>query len=221
MFHFLYKYFIKENVKSSQTVCHDEILSASVAIFHSRNVATGQEKFSLKKNSRIVLIWIMIQRRKESLTSMLTKVLRVRPRVVLFDSFGVWLCSRVQQPWCWSKRFLTLVVWWSFLPTFFPIFSQRSSMSVCDFHSWYLKIKRPTWTKSYDFRWESNYIGRNWQKSVNEVNSIRLQTFQNKFFLFQKWKQLKTLILLPLIIFIHKYCGYNERLARMGEIERS
>ena len=55
MFHFLYKYFIKGNVKSSQTVCHDEILSASVAIFHSRNVATGQEKFSLKKT--VALFW--------------------------------------------------------------------------------------------------------------------------------------------------------------------
>jgi len=51
VFHFLYKYFIKENVKSSQNFCHDEILSASVAIFHSRNVATGQEKFIKKKQS--------------------------------------------------------------------------------------------------------------------------------------------------------------------------
>jgi len=121
------------------------------------------KKNSWKKNTRIVLIWIMIQRRKESLASMLMKVLRVRPRVVLtkvlwvwpkivlFDSFGVRLCSRVHQPWCWSKRFLTLVVWWSFLPTFFPNLSQSSSISVsCNFHSWYLKIKRSTWTKSYD-----------------------------------------------------------------------
>jgi len=31
----------------------------------------------------------------------------------------------------------------------------------------------------------------------------------------------KTLIFLPLSGFVHKYCGYNERLARMGEIKRS